>query len=136
MTSMLFGRVDNGGRALVSITIFHPQTGDSLTLDAWIDSGFTGALVLRPDQIKALGLPWASTVAARLADGSQITLDTYSCAVEWFGSRTTIEVVAGSGPFALLGVDLLAQCTVVIDYPGKAVSITSGSGPSSAVGGP
>jgi clan AA aspartic protease len=122
---MMIGRVDDYGRALVSVTICHPDGKDSLTVDAWIDTGFSGGLVLTAAQIKTLGLPWSSTVPATLADGTQVVLDTYTCLVEWLGDRPTTEVIAGAGQLALLGVGLLVACRVVINYPARTVEITS-----------
>lgn len=131
---MINGRVDDYGRALVPVTIYHPQTGNSLALDAWIDTGFTSGLVLTASQIATLGPPPSSAVPAALADGSQVVLQTYTCLVDWFGSRPATEAIAGSGQLALLGVALLVNCTVVINYPARTVTITSLAGSSGAAG--
>jgi predicted aspartyl protease len=56
-----------------------------MEIEAWIDTGFTGELVLPQDQIAALGLPHSAVVTAELGDGSATMLEVYSCLIEWFG---------------------------------------------------
>lgn len=85
-------------------------------MDAWIDTGFTGDLVLPLAHVTALGLPPGPVVNAKLADGSDIELDTYTCLVEWFGAWKRIETIANAGQFPLLGVGLLQGHELHIDY--------------------
>ncbi len=40
------GSVDGSGRALVRIRLKNPSDATETELDAWIDTGFTGELVL------------------------------------------------------------------------------------------
>jgi predicted aspartyl protease len=40
------GRVDDAGRALIRIQIKNPTNATVTELDAWVDTGFTGELVL------------------------------------------------------------------------------------------
>ncbi len=85
-------------------------------MDAWIDTGFTGELVLPQMHVTSLGLPLGTPVQAGLADGSVITLQAYVCLVEWFGVWKQIETVANTGQFPLLGVGLLQGHELSIDY--------------------
>ncbi len=71
------GTVDSLGRALLRVRLQHPQSAGVVEMDAWIDTGFTGELVIPQQQIAALGLPLGPVVKAILADGSQIDLATY-----------------------------------------------------------
>ena len=66
--------------------------------------------------IAALGLRRSGSIDAVLADGSQTELNTYSCAIEWFGSERNLEVVANEGDYPLLGVGLLLALELRIDY--------------------
>jgi clan AA aspartic protease len=94
-----------------------------MDLDVWIDTGFTGELVLPQAQVTALALPLGPAVTAALADGSQTQMDTYLCLVEWFGEWKTIEVIANQGRFPLLGVGLLLDHELHIDYRAKTVMV-------------
>lgn len=117
------GAVDNGGRALVRIRIRHPSNATELELDAWIDTGFTGELVLPHKYITLLGLPLGPSVMARLATGSDIQVDTFTCHVEWFDEWKRIEVVANQGEFPLLGVGLLIDHDLHVSYRSRSITI-------------
>ena len=110
------GTVDHAGRALVRIRLRHPDVVGETDLDAWIDTGFTGELTLPETQVAQLGLPLGPAVRAALADGSEVDLDTHTCLVEWFGEWKRIEVVANQGQFPLLGVGMLVQRELIINY--------------------
>lgn len=53
-----------------------------MSIDAWIDTGFTGDLVVPKTIVDSLSLPFGPAVKARLADGSEIQLDTHTCLLE------------------------------------------------------
>jgi predicted aspartyl protease len=42
-----------------------------------VDTGFNGALTMRPEIIKNLGLEWAHQSRAELADGTEINFNVY-----------------------------------------------------------
>lgn len=117
------GTVDSIGRALLRVRLQHPQSAAVVGMDVWIDTGFTGELVIPQQQIAALGLPLGPAVKAILADGSQIDLDTYHCLVDWFGAWRGIEVVANQGQFPLLGIGLLLGRELQINYQTKEVNL-------------
>ena len=93
----MHGHVDSAGRALVHLRLTSEATATSMEVEAWIDTGFTGDLVLPQDQIAALGLPHSAVVTAELGDGSAMVLEVYSCLTEWFGHVQQIEVIANTG---------------------------------------
>lgn len=66
------GRVDSFGRALVTVSLRASDVAVTHEVQAWIDTGFNGDLVLTQQQIDDLGLPESGTVKAILADGSEI----------------------------------------------------------------
>jgi clan AA aspartic protease len=110
------GVVDGSGRALLRVRLRHPTSFVETELDCWIDTGFTGELVVPQGPINALGLPLGPAIRARLADGSEVELETYLCLLEWFGIWKQIEVIANTGPYPLLGVGLLLGHELQIDY--------------------
>jgi clan AA aspartic protease len=120
---VMTGSVDDSGRALVRIRLKNPSDATETELDAWIDTGFTGELVLPQQNVVSLGLPLGPAVMARLATGSDIQLDTYTCLLEWFDEWKRIEVVANQGQYPLLGVGLLLDHDLHIDYRAKTIAI-------------
>ncbi len=118
------GLVDSGGRALVRIGVKPSATATAVEIDAWVDTGFTGELVLPQERIAALLLPRSAVVKAELGDGSETVLDAYTCLIEWFGQARQIEVIAANvGKFPLLGVGLLQDRMLTIDYASRVLTI-------------
>jgi clan AA aspartic protease len=117
------GSVDGSGRALIRIRLKNPTNTTEAELDAWIDTGFTGELVVPQQHVTSLGLPLGPSVRARVATGSDVQLDTYTCLLEWFGEWRRIEVVANQGEYPLLGVGLLLDHDLHIDYRARTITI-------------
>ena len=69
----------------------------------------------------------AGRTDAVLADGSKVTLETFVCFIDWFGSRMPLQVIANEGRFPLLGTGLLEQHVLHIDYAKKELSLISNS---------
>ena len=120
---MIFGRIDEFGRALLALSLRVTPDSDSHDLEVWVDTGFTGELVLPELFIQAMKLPQSAMVAAALADGSRIVMQTYSCEVDWFGEFRMIEVIAGQGRIPLLGVGLLLGHRLIVDYEHLSLTI-------------
>ena len=118
------GTVNDSGRAFLTIRLRNPNTTVESDLDTWVDTGFTGDLVLPKSLIASLGLPLGPTVRAILANGLEINIDTFSCQVQWFGTWTDVEVLANDGQFPLLGVGMLRDHRLVIDYPRKSLTLS------------
>ena len=112
----MMGFVDLHGRALVEIHVRASDIAARHDIEAWIDTGFTGDLVLPQQMIDDLELPASGTVKAALADGSVVTLERYHCLVDWFGSERELEVVANAGERPLLGVGLLIGLDLNVSY--------------------
>jgi predicted aspartyl protease len=98
------GIVDTGGRSLIAIKLKkNVDSADEAWMDVWIDTGFTGELVLPKAAIEALSLEKSGSVDAILADGSQTELSTFTCTMEWFGATKTLEIISNDGEYPLLG---------------------------------
>ena len=76
------GHVDRAARALVRIHLTSAATATTMDIEVWVDTGFTGELVLPQDRIAALGLQRSAVVTAELGDGSATVLEVYSCLIE------------------------------------------------------
>ncbi len=118
------GFVDNGGRALIEVELRKSASGNSTCVYVWVDTGFTGDLVMPVAMIESLGLEPSGSVDAILADGSQIALSTYSCLIEWFGNTKTLEIIANDGECPLLGVGLLLGLELRVDYRNLQMQLT------------
>jgi clan AA aspartic protease len=112
----LTGRVDDEGRALLVIAVRNPTTGGVSPITAWIDTAFSGELVVPRGVITTLSLPTGPAARAVLADGTEVTLDSFTAELEWFGTWRSVEVIGNDGRFPLLGVGLLLGHELHIDY--------------------
>jgi len=65
----------------------------------------------------------SAAVAAGLADGTQVVLETFSCILDWFGEDLAVEVVENDRQFPLLGVGLLQNRRLEVDYRLRTLSI-------------
>ena len=119
----MIGYVDDWGRALLPVTMSSPRTGRSAEWSVWIDTGFTGDLVVPRPMIDELQLEPALTGDATLADGSSVAIELFSGILEWFERRLIVEVVASDNQIPLLGVRLLVSRKLSIDYPARTVAL-------------
>jgi len=117
------GQVDASGRALLVLRVRRTRDAERRELAVWIDTAFTGELVMPRPTIESLGLPQSAAVLAGLADGTRVVLESYSCVVDWFGDGRRVEVIESDGPFPLLGVGLLRDRRLEVDYRERTVAI-------------
>jgi clan AA aspartic protease len=116
------GYVDEEGKALVDVELM-PHVVPPLTISVWIDTGFTGDLVLPSSLIADLALTRSGAVDAVLADGSLVPMSTYTCPIVWFGRTQHLEVVANEGEHALLGIGLLQGRELSVNYRTKRITL-------------
>ena len=110
------GVVDEFGRAFVPVQLKHRTSGKFVTVHAWIDTGFTGDLLLPTAIVGQLALPLANLIQAELGDGTKTAMPSYECTIDWFGAAVEIELLAAEIEFPLLGVALLEGHQLSIDY--------------------
>jgi clan AA aspartic protease len=119
----VIGVVDEKGRALLDIPISNKLHGPYTPVTAWIDTAFDGHLVFSRELIEKLALESLVETDAILADGSRVTLETFVCFVDWFGTRLPLQVIANQGQFPLLGTGLLERRVLHIDYVKRELSL-------------
>jgi clan AA aspartic protease len=116
------GVVDESGRAILRISVTNGVSKNQ-TIEAWVDTGFTGDLVVPRSIVDSLDLELSGAIDGVLADGTQTILETYHCEIEWFGKMRSLEVIANSGEMSLLGVGLLLAKELKVDYTNLTVSL-------------
>ncbi len=110
------GIIDQNGRALINVELRLDAEAAPETIETWIDTGFTGDLMLLQWRIDELGIARSGSVDAILADGTETVCPTYSCLLDWFGTFRRLEVVANAGTHPLLGVGLLLGLELCVNY--------------------
>jgi clan AA aspartic protease len=119
---MIQGSVDERLHARVNVEILSADLPGT-TIDAVIDTGFTGFLTLSANQISQLGLKELGAREARLGDGQFAIFRTFLATVNWHNKARPV-VVLQSDAAALVGMELLRGQRLTVDVlPGGTVSI-------------
>jgi len=99
------GTVSAHLEAVVTLPLLD-SAGQVREVDAVVDTGFNGYLVLPPMLVADLGLPVVGDGEAVLADGSEAAFDVYGVSMLWDGHPRYVESGA-VGVDPLLGMALL-----------------------------
>ena len=102
---MIQGVVNSAYEPIVRLVIQGPS-GQSLEIEAVVDTGYNGYLTLPQAVALALELPFVTTNPAFLADGSEVTFDVYSVTVLWDGQPRDVDAHM-SDATPLVGMRLL-----------------------------
>jgi clan AA aspartic protease len=120
MTGIVTGALEATIRRAV-----HDALGQVHEIDAVIDSGFNGCLLLPSASVTALALPWVCSVQAQLGDGSFQMFDVYALTIIWDNQSRVVEVEAGEGE-PLLGMELMRGYSLRADIvPAGIVTLTA-----------
>ncbi len=82
-----------------------------------VDTGFAGAISLAVTIIAKLGMDLNGIRMYRLADGSTTRSLVFNGKVDWMGKVSPIEIVLSFSDETLIGVDLLKNCKLTVDFP-------------------
>lgn len=72
------GVVDSRGRALVAVGIRSAADAPEASLNAWVDTAFTGDLVLPRREVDRLGLSCSTLTDVVLGDGQEAQLPAFT----------------------------------------------------------
>jgi clan AA aspartic protease len=120
---MMQGYVNTAYEAVIFVVVSH--NGRLKSVNAVIDTGFTGFLSLPSTIISELDLPWSYRDRATLGDGSETLFDIHEASVIWDGQLQEIEInSAETDP--LLGMRMLRGYRLQVDtIPSGLVTIGS-----------
>ena len=101
---MMQGKVNQSCEAILSVVVRSIDITQSV--NAVIDTGFSGFLTLPSDIIAALDLTWKGRDIATLGDGTSCIFEVYIATVIWDGAYRLIDInESETGP--LIGMRLL-----------------------------
>ena len=89
--------------------------GQLWSIEAHLDTGFTGDLTLPSSAIEQLGLPFIAVTSFRTATGTMAKFNTYDGTIVWRGQERDIYVLE-SNVFPLVGVGLLWGNSLSVDF--------------------
>jgi len=123
---MMQGYVNKSCEATILVVV--RNNAKLKSINAVIDTGFTGFLSLPNDIITELELPWSYRDRGTLGDGSEVLFDIYDAVAIWDGKSQEIEVnSAETDP--LIGMSMLRGYRLQVDtIEGGLVIVTDLSG--------
>lgn len=102
---MIEGKVNSKLDAVVKLEIFNRE-GVVFSVDAVVDTGYSGTLALPPSYVEYFGLEIADSVLKRLGDGSTLAIGRYRGKIKWNDSVVEV-LVDGLGDEPLIGMKLM-----------------------------
>ena len=99
---------------LLSVPLRLPD-GRAIAIECVVDTGFQGALALPPAAVHALGLPFRDTIAANLANNTDVDIDVHKAVIVWNGQERAVDVLA-TGRRPLMGTMLLDGFHMGVDF--------------------
>jgi clan AA aspartic protease len=112
----------SGRQASIELPV-RPPNQPTLALEFVVDTGFEGFLTLPPAAVASLQLPFIRTLAANLANDSNVAADVHEAVIVWHGEELTVDVLS-LGRRPLLGTSLLDGSEMGIQFAdGGLVSI-------------
>lgn len=113
---MMRGVVSPSCEAMIRFVIGN-KNGQLQTIDAVIDTGYTGFLSVPSEIIIPLNLPWTGIDRVTLGDGSETTFEVYAGRIIWDGEYRDIPVNESEteplvGMSLLYGYDLRIQTVI------------------------
>jgi clan AA aspartic protease len=109
---MMQGYVNGNYEAIITLVV--KNKGNLKSVNAVIDTGFTGFLSLPQAMIDDLDLSWSYRDRATLGDGSETLFDIYDATVIWNGQYREIEINSAETE-PLVGMSLIEGYRLQID---------------------
>lgn len=102
---MVTGTVNAKRDAVIKLSVYGKQN-QVIEIEAVIDTGYTGFLILPLQMIEMLELTYLAHTESMLANGKMEDFAVYAATVDWDGQKRLIEVDA-TGADPLIGMSLL-----------------------------
>lgn len=110
---MIEGRVTNDLEAHIELSLELPG-GDVAIIDAVIDTGYDGKLILPREFLESWALPIIGTRKVMMADGSLDEWPRYDAIVLWHNTQRHVDILASEGEI-LVGMELLQGSRLTIE---------------------
>lgn len=110
---MMVGRLTDENEFLFPL-VLRNAAGDEIEVQAVLDTGFTGNLVLPGRVIRQLGLPQEDFEEVSLGDGSLTQFSVHEVMVVWDGEERVVTALGTDGD-VLIGVQLLRGSVTLLE---------------------
>jgi clan AA aspartic protease len=110
---MIRGQVTPSREALIPLQL-RGASGQIESVQAVVDTGFTGAVALPTELVTRLGMPFRMLRSYQLGDGSVVDFDIHQATVVWEGRDRPVDALVTGGGI-LVGMALLMGHEPFID---------------------
>lgn len=100
------------GLAFATITV------NGREIEALIDTGFNGSLMLPLDEVQKNNLKRVGKAQYTMADGTVSESSVFIAEIEWFKGKKKVPVVSSASEFPLIGMELLYHTKLTL-HPSK-----------------
>jgi clan AA aspartic protease len=109
-------------RAIVELEVIGSKK--KAKVEALIDTGFTGYVCIPVKVARDLGLELCGEEEYELANGQWITQFLFKGQVRFLGKTLDVQLSLTNSEMAQVGVLLLADCRLTIDFPSERVKVS------------
>lgn len=96
---------------------------NSLEVEAIIDTGFSGTIMIPRDLAEKLQLPRVAFTDYITADGAIAYSEVFEAEIEWLGQKQQLAIVGSDSDLALVGMELLAAARTTLEPRKNILSI-------------
>jgi clan AA aspartic protease len=93
-------------------------------VNALLDTGFAGYVCIPVKIAQELGLELCGSVETELADGQWVNSLVFNGQVHFLGATQHVEIIVSNSETSQVGVLLLSDCRLSIDFPTNKVRLT------------
>lgn len=101
-------------REAVVLVVIQGAAGNGLSVQAVVDTGFDGDLVLPASVVQSLALEYRHEVTAAVGDNRLVRFAAFRARVQWLGAERGVLVLQSEGG-PLLGMSLLQGSRLTVD---------------------
>ncbi len=109
---MITGKIVNNQEATIELEVVGVDRLEKI--EAIIDTGFTGELMLSGDLIDRLEIPRVGELPITLGDGSEVYVSLYLTIVVWHSEKRIVQTLRTDGN-SLVGMSLLFGNRLILD---------------------
>lgn len=92
-------------------------------VEALLDTGFNGDVMLPKEIVQEAGLSYMGDVDCMTAGGDLVSVEVHAGSIRWLDRDVRIRILAAPGGASLLGMGLLRDGRLVMEYPSATLEI-------------
>jgi len=104
--------------------VLHIRLTNGATIECVLDTGFNGSLLLPREFVEENSMLFVGREKVIMVEEISTEIDTAAAKVNWLGKDLLLHVFVSETDEALIGVEMLVDSLLEIDYKNQTVKIT------------